>query len=93
MGVGHALALFVEPRRGGVVKHIGLLGPMSEIDSDDPFHPAAMERIGVDEAGGRLEEELDPVEISNGIVAAYRSLWKELTGHRPSGTMASGPRK
>lgn len=32
------------------------------------------------QAGGRLEEDLDPVEISNGILAAYRSLWKELTG-------------
>jgi hypothetical protein len=32
------------------------------------------------QAGGRLEEEIDPVEISNGIVAKYRSLWKELTG-------------
>jgi hypothetical protein len=31
-------------------------------------------------AGGRLEEGLDPVEVSNGIVAAYRSLWIELTG-------------
>ena len=31
-------------------------------------------------AGGRLDEEADPVEVSNGIVAAYRSLWKELTG-------------
>lgn len=31
-------------------------------------------------AGGRLEEEVDPVEVSNGIVAAYRSLWQELTG-------------
>ncbi|GAB3616369.1 DUF4032 domain-containing protein [Okibacterium endophyticum] len=32
------------------------------------------------EAGGRADEELDPVMVSNGIVAAYRSLWKELTG-------------
>jgi hypothetical protein len=32
------------------------------------------------QAGGRLEDDLDPVEISNGIVAAYRNLWKELTG-------------
>jgi len=31
-------------------------------------------------AGGRLDEEADPVEVSNGIVAAYRNLWKELTG-------------
>lgn len=32
------------------------------------------------QAGGRVEDELDPVEVSNGIVASYRSLWKELTG-------------
>jgi len=32
------------------------------------------------EAGGRADEELDPVEVSNGIAAAYRSLWSELTG-------------
>lgn len=32
------------------------------------------------EAGGRIDEELDPIKVSNGIVAAYRSLWKELTG-------------
>jgi hypothetical protein len=32
------------------------------------------------EAGGRVADELDPVNVSNGIVAAYRLLWKELTG-------------
>ncbi len=32
------------------------------------------------QAGGRLEEDIDPIEISNGIVAKYRTLWKELTG-------------
>ncbi|WP_243062603.1 DUF4032 domain-containing protein [Humibacter sp. RRB41] len=31
-------------------------------------------------AGGRLADELDAVEVAGGIVAAYRSLWKELTG-------------
>ena len=31
-------------------------------------------------AGGRLDESVDPVEVSNGIVAAYRNLWQELTG-------------
>jgi len=31
-------------------------------------------------AGGRLEEDVDPVAVSNGIVAAYRNLWQELTG-------------
>ncbi|GAB3391926.1 DUF4032 domain-containing protein [Humibacter soli] len=31
-------------------------------------------------AGGRLAEELDAVEVAGGIITAYRSLWKELTG-------------
>jgi hypothetical protein len=31
-------------------------------------------------AGGRLDEETDPLEVSEGIVAAYRTLWTELTG-------------
>jgi hypothetical protein len=31
------------------------------------------------QAGGRLDEGMDPVEIGNGIVAKYRTLWKELT--------------
>ncbi|HEY8589047.1 MAG TPA: DUF4032 domain-containing protein [Naasia sp.] len=32
------------------------------------------------EAGGRVEEDLDPVEVSERIVARYRVLWTELTG-------------
>lgn len=32
------------------------------------------------QAGGRLEEDIDPVAISDGIVEQYRTLWKELTG-------------
>jgi len=32
------------------------------------------------QAGGRLADDFDPVDISNGIMAAYRTLWKELTG-------------
>jgi hypothetical protein len=32
------------------------------------------------QAGGRLQDDVDPVQISNGIVAQYRTLWKELTG-------------
>src|SRR6195952_5115074 len=32
------------------------------------------------QSGGRLDEDLDPIQISNGIVEAYRNLWKELTG-------------
>jgi hypothetical protein len=32
------------------------------------------------QAGGRLADDFDPVDISNGIMNAYRTLWKELTG-------------
>ncbi|CAN5461753.1 DUF4032 domain-containing protein [soil metagenome] len=31
------------------------------------------------QAGGRLDEEIDPVAIADGIVTAYRNLWTELT--------------
>jgi len=31
------------------------------------------------QSGGRLDEGVDPVAIADGIVAAYRSLWTELT--------------
>lgn len=31
------------------------------------------------QAGGRLDDTLDPVEVADGIVAAYRTLWTELT--------------
>ncbi|MBB5632753.1 hypothetical protein BKA04_000976 [Cryobacterium mesophilum] len=31
-------------------------------------------------AGGRLDEDTDPIDVSNGIIAAYRTLWTELTG-------------
>ena len=32
------------------------------------------------QAGGRLDEDIDPVAVSNSIMASYRSLWDELTG-------------
>ena len=32
------------------------------------------------EAGGRLDENADPVDVSNRIVAQYRTLWTGLTG-------------
>ena len=32
------------------------------------------------EAGGRLDEATDPIDVSSGIIAAYRTLWAELTG-------------
>ena len=32
------------------------------------------------QAGGRLDEDIDPVAVSNSIMDSYRSLWTELTG-------------
>jgi len=32
------------------------------------------------QSGGRLEEDVDPIAIADGIVAQYRMLWTELTG-------------
>jgi len=31
------------------------------------------------QSGGRLDDEIDPIEVSDGILTAYRSLWTELT--------------
>ncbi len=31
------------------------------------------------QAGGRLDDEVDPVAVADGIVSAYRNLWTELT--------------
>ncbi len=31
------------------------------------------------QAGGRLDDDVDPVAVADGIVSAYRSLWTELT--------------
>jgi hypothetical protein len=32
------------------------------------------------QAGGRLQHDVDPVEISSGLLEKYRTLWTELTG-------------
>jgi hypothetical protein len=32
------------------------------------------------EAGGRLDSSVDAIDVSNGIIDAYRMLWSELTG-------------
>jgi hypothetical protein len=59
LGARHALALFVEARHGGVVKHIGLMGPMSDLDPDEPFHPSALDSVEISAAGELLHGVLD----------------------------------
>ena len=58
-GARHTIALFVEPRGGGTVKHIGLLRAMNELDSDGPFHPNALETIDISAAGALIREVLE----------------------------------
>jgi hypothetical protein len=82
LGARHSLALFVEPRRGGVVKHIALLGAISEVDPHGAFHPSAMDELDVAEAGAVLREvlersfgrELTRSDDFRVIVAAARAL-------------------
>jgi hypothetical protein len=59
LGARHSLALFVELRGGGTVKHLGLLGPMADLDPGDPFHPSAMETVETAAAGALLQDVLD----------------------------------
>jgi hypothetical protein len=59
LGARHALALFVEPRGGGTIKHIGLMDPMSKLGRDDPFHPSGLEPLEIAAAGTLLQKLLD----------------------------------
>ncbi len=46
-GRRHTIALFVHALGGGTVKHIGLLGPTSELAPDQPLHPDNMEELEI----------------------------------------------
>ncbi|MEA2449049.1 MAG: hypothetical protein QOG63_981 [Thermoleophilaceae bacterium] len=59
IGPRHSLALFVEPRHGGVAKHIALMHSMEEFDPDEPFHPSTMESLEIAAAGDLLREVLE----------------------------------
>lgn len=59
LGAAHSLALFVEPRRGGVVKHVGLMHPMSDLEPDEPFHPSGLDAVEITAAGTLLRNVLD----------------------------------
>ena len=41
----HSLAVLVDPRRGGLVKHLALLRPMDDLGDDGPFRPEALEKL------------------------------------------------
>ena len=66
-GLDSEYALFVEPRGRGIVKHIGLLGAMSELDPGEPFHPKALEPVAISHAAVLMR---DLLERSYGPLAA-----------------------
>jgi hypothetical protein len=59
LGAGHAIAIFVEPRHGGTIKHIGVMQPMSGLEADDPFHPNAVEAMEIPAALVLLRETVE----------------------------------
>jgi hypothetical protein len=83
-GARHAIALFIEPRGGGAVKHIGLLGAMSGLDPDEPFHPNALEIIDISAAGALMREAL---ESSYGPRAAATADYRVLIASARAGSM------
>jgi hypothetical protein len=73
LGARHALALFVEPRGGGRIKHIGLMDPMSKLGRNDPFHPSGLEKLEIATAGALLQQLLDrTLGRDSGDVDDYR---------------------
>jgi hypothetical protein len=86
-GARHAIALFVEPRKGGVVKHIGLLGPMSDLDPDEPFHPERLELVAISQGGALMHEVL---ERSFGPLAAESDDYRVLIAAARARSMVLG---
>jgi hypothetical protein len=56
LGTRHSIAVFV---RGGIARHIGLMEPITGFDADNPFHPDAMEALGLDAGAELLRDVLD----------------------------------
>jgi len=74
---GSFAAYLVDAETGQVVEG-GLSDGQREHDLEIGRVNIAGELLDL-QAGGRLDEAIDPVEVADGIVAQYRSLWTELT--------------
>ena len=74
-----AFAAYLVDAETGKLYEGGLSNGQRENDLEIARSNIAGELLDL-EAGGRVADELDPVNISDGIVEAYRSLWTELTG-------------
>ncbi len=73
-----AFAAYLVDAETGELHEGGLTDGQREHDLDVARTNIAGEIMDL-EAGGRLEGGVDAVEIADGIMSAYRSLWRELT--------------
>lgn len=73
-----AFAAYLVDAETGVLHEGGLSDGQRDHDLDIARINIAGELFDL-QSGGRLDETIDPVEIADGIVAAYRALWTELT--------------
>ena len=76
---GAFAAYLVDAETGKLYENKGLSDGQREDDLEIARVNIAGELLDL-EAGGRIDDDLDPLTVSSGIVAAYRSLWTELTG-------------
>lgn len=74
-----ALAAYLVDAETGVLHEGGLSVGQREHDLEIARVNIAGELMDL-EAGGRVSDELDPIRLSEGIIAAYHLLWRELTG-------------
>ena len=73
-----AFAAYLVDAETGTLHEAGLSDGQREHDLDIARINIAGELFDL-QSGGRLDEAIDPVAIADGIVAAYRALWNELT--------------
>ena len=74
-----AFAAYLVDAETGVLHKDGLSDGQRDGDLEIGRVNVAGELLDL-QAGGRLDDEIDPVEMSQQIVDAYRGLWEELTG-------------
>lgn len=73
-----AFAAYLVDAETGKLYETGLSNGQRENDLDVGRINIAGELLDL-QSGGRLDDDLDPVAVADGIVAKYRSLWTELT--------------
>ncbi|MES1212345.1 MAG: DUF4032 domain-containing protein [Leifsonia sp.] len=73
-----AFAAYLVDAETGQLHESGLSEGQREHDLDIGRINIAGELLDL-QSGGRLDDDVDPVAVADGIVAAYRTLWTELT--------------